>query len=294
MDSDLLKAFVAVAETQGFSAAANLLNRTQSAVSLQIKRLEERLDVTLFARTSRSVELTQSGNRFLPYARQILQLERVAQENLTGDSGGDKIRFGLPEEQATAYLPTLLPQVVASYPKLNVEIVCGISSVLIEQFQDGLLDVVLAVRHRPTTTGRLLGLEQMIWVAHPEFTIAEGAPLPLALNPEGCIFRAHGTAALGAANRAWREPFVSNSPTGINQAVQSGLAMTIKTPRSAPAGCEDIGGKLDLPELGQIEIEMHVLPSLIGDVFDHFVESLERIVRGSKSVTAVPVSVARS
>lgn len=128
----------------------------------------------------------------------------------------------------------------------------------------------------------------MIWVAGPGFATPQDAPLPLALNPSGCIFRDHATAALGKMNRPWREPFVSASPTGINLAVRSGLAMTVKTPRSVPPDCEDIGQKLDLPELGQIEIELHVSPSLVGNIHDSFVGTLEELVRSSDAVTAVP------
>lgn len=288
MNNDLLRSFVAVAETEGFSAAAGLLNRTQSAVSLQIKRLEEELGVSLFARTSRSVALTKHGVRLLPYARQLLLLEQAARDDLKADRNIEKIRFGLPEEHAAAYLPAFLPTVAAEHANLQVEIVCDVSSALIAKFQDGLLDVVLAVRHGPTKTGRLLGLERMIWVAGPGFTTPQDAPLPLALNPTGCIFRDHATAALGKMHRSWREPFVSTSPTGINQAVRSGLAMTVKTRRSVPPDCEDIGQKLDLPELGQIEIELHVSPSLIGSIHDSFVGTLEALVRSSNAVTAVP------
>lgn len=275
MDSDLLKAFVAVAETGGFGAAAKLLNRTQSAVSLQIKRLEDRVGARLFARTSRSVAITPAGARLLPYARQILQLEQEARAEIDREDASAPIRFALTEEHAAAHLPGLLSRLAEMHPDARVQITCGISSDLVEQFQNGEQDLVLAVRHRPTETGRVLGLEQMIWVARDDFSLEEGARLPLALNPEGCLFRAHALAALGRRGRHWREPFISKSPTGINLPVQSGLAVTVKTPRSLPPGCSDMGARLGLPALGLAEIEMHSSPARIGRAFRDLVVLVE-------------------
>lgn len=275
MDSELLRAFVAVADTGGFSAAANLLNRTQSAVSLQIKRLEDQVGTQLFARTSRAVALAPGGTRLLPYARQMLHLQQDALAALAEGGSSERIRFGLTEEHATAYLGGLLTRLAKAHPGVQVEVVCDISSTLVERFQEGELDIVLAVRHQPTRTGRVLGVEPMIWVAHEDFAHTEDMVLPLALNPDGCIFRAHALAAAGRAGRTWCEPYVSLSPTGINLPVQSGLAVTVKTPRSIPPGCRDVGARLSLPALGLAEIEMHVSPACIGEAFRHLVHLVE-------------------
>jgi DNA-binding transcriptional LysR family regulator len=266
-----------------------MLNRTQSAVSLQIKRLEDELGTRLLDRTSRSVALTPAGRRLLPYARQLLQLQKSALDHVSAASAPEVIRFGLPEEQAIACLPHLLPLVAETWPNLQIEIVCEISSSLIEKFQRGLLDVVLAVRHGPTRTGRVIGLEPMIWAASPAFEWSSDTPLPLALNPEGCIFRAHATAAIGKAGLSWRQPYVSASPTGVNLPVQAGLAATIKTPRSLPGDCEDAGTRLGLPPLGLVEIEMHVSPASISPAFHWFTETVESIVTASRTMRAAAV-----
>lgn len=285
MDSELLKAFVAVAETEGFSAAANMLNRTQSAVSLQIKRLEERLGAQLFARTSRTVTLTPSGARLLPYARQLLHLEEQARASIAPEEASEVIRFGLTEEHAAAYLPQLLDVMADEHPDVQINIFCAISSVLVQEFQSGKLDLVLAVRHQPSRTGRVLGVEPMIWVAREGFKAPRDAPLPLALNPEGCIFRAHALAAIGRIGRPWREPYVSGSPTGVNVAVQSGLAITVKTPRSVPDGCVDFGAVLELPQLGLAEVEMHVSPAHIGEAFQRLVHEVDETCRAGPGRT---------
>ena len=278
MDTDLLRAFVAVADTGGFSAAANLLNRTQSAVSLQVKRLEERFDTRLFTRTSRSVALTASGARMLPYARQLLLLEENAHAALSQSRTTQTLRLGLTEEHAAAYLPRILEAMAGAFPDVRLDITCDISSALVERFQIGELDLVLVVRHKATKTGQVLGVERMIWVGRDGFEILPGAPLPLALNPDGCIFRAHAIAAMGREGRDWREPYISTSPTGVNIPVRTGLALTVKTPRSVPAGCGEVSARLGLPELGFAEIEMHVSPAQIGEAFERLVSEVATLV----------------
>lgn len=278
MDTDLLRAFVAVAECEGFSAAGRILNRSQSAVSLQIKRLEERLGESLFERSSRSVLLTPAGGRLLPYARRMLRLQDEARRVMGDEHRGELIRLGVTEEHASAHLPILLPQLARTHPAVRLEVVCDISSALVRRFQEGLLDLVLAVRHDPTPTGRLLGREPLVWVLQEDRSPADWETLPLALNPEGCIFRAHAFAALGRGDYRWEVRYMSRSPTGINVAVLSGLALTVKTPRSVPAGCRIAGTDEGLPELGHVEIELHRAPGQMSDNFESLCEDLARVV----------------
>ena len=278
MDNDLLRAFVAVAECEGFSAAARILNRTQSAVSLQIRRLEDRVGEPLFRRDSRNVMLTPAGGRLLPYARRILSLQDEARRAIGDERRGELIRLGVSEEHATAHLPRLLPQFAALHPEVRLEITCNISSALVRDFQEGLLDIVLAVRHEPTRTGRLLGRESMVWAVQAERDLGDWDVLPLALNPEGCIFRAHALAALGRSEQHWSLRYSSRSPTGINVAVRSGLAVTVKTPRSLPADCRAVGVDEGLPELGFVEIELHRAPGQTTEAFEAFCAGLEAAV----------------
>ncbi|WP_251978457.1 LysR family transcriptional regulator [Salinicola avicenniae] len=293
MDPDLLRAFVAVAECEGFSAAGRILNRTQSAVSLQIKRLEDRVREPLFERTSRSVTLTPAGGRLLPYARQILKLQDEAKRVMSSEREGRLIRLGISDEQATAYLPDLLPRFAERFPHVRIEVNCDISSSLIQRFQEGLLDVVLAVRHGPTQTGQLLGREQMVWAIAEHRDIDDWETLPLALNPEGCIFRAHAFAALGREERQWDVRYTSPSPTGVNVAVQAGLALTVKTPRSLPPGCRTIDAAGRLPELGYVEIELHRSPGELSEEFEAFCQALMEIVVQADSVEGLePVAPA--
>ena len=286
MDTGLLRAFVTVAECRGFSAAGKVLFRTQSAMSLQIKRLEDQMGQTLFERTSRSVLLTAPGERLLPYARHMLKLEDEAKDALGRQVSSECIRFGTSEEQATVYLGELLPYYASRFPQVQLDVRCDISENLVKQFHEGLLDVVLSVRHAPTQSGHLLGWEPMVWVIANDQSLDAWDTLPLALNPEGCIFRAHALSALGRANQRWELRYVSQSPTGINLPVQHKLAVTVKTPRSVPTGCRIIGQAEGLPPLGQVEIELHSRPGHRSEAFQAFCDDLTAIVEGSHAVAS--------
>jgi DNA-binding transcriptional LysR family regulator len=284
MDTDLLRAFVTVAECQGFSAAGKVLHRTQSAMSLQIKRLESQMRQSLFERTSRSVLLTTEGERLLPYARQMLRLEDEAKDLLTVGTHRETIRIGISEEQASTYLPDLVSRFSMQYPHIQLEIECDISSTLVKRFQEGLLDIVLSVRHESTQAGQLLGWEPMIWIIAEHVSPADWATLPLALNPEGCIFRANALSALGQHEKAWELRYVSQSPTGINIPVQNGLALTVKTPRSVPPGCRVLGENEGLPQLGHVEIELHTRPGHSSESFQAFCHALSEVVSEHSAV----------
>jgi len=284
MDTQLLRAFVTVAECQGFSAAAKVLHRSQSAVSLQIQRLEDQMHESLLKRTRRSVALTAAGSRLLPYARHILKLEDEAKQEMGADRQGELIRLGITEEQAMAYLPTLLSRFADAHPSVRLDITCGVSTRLVELFQEGLLDVVLSIRHTPTQTGQLLGLENLVWVMAEHRSPDDWDVLPLALNPEGCVFRAHAVSELGRAGYRWNVRYTSYSPNGVNLPVQSGLAMTIKTPRSIPAGCRIVPEDAGLPALGQVEVEIHRTPGHTSEAYETFCDTLSAIVTGTESL----------
>lgn len=287
MDTELLRAFVAVAEGKSFSHAGRTLHRTQSAVSLQIQRLEERLGQPLFERTSRRVTLTVAGSRLLPQARRILRLEERIARELSGDDTQERIRLGITEEQAMAYLPTVLPALAQAHPHVQIELVCQLSTALIAHFDEGLLDVVLNIWHSPSSHGEVIGREPLIWAGNEQYRPTTDQPLSLALNPEGCIFRAYALRALERAERAYQIRYTSQSPTGINQPVQSGLAVTLKTSRSLPSGCVDVGALLDLPPLGVVDIELHRGPVQLSEALDRLCELLRAAVCRNEEVHTI-------
>lgn len=257
MDIDLLRAFVAVAEARSFSAAARRLNCTQAAASQKIRRLEAQLGGPLFTRTSRAVALTDSGQMLLAYAGRMLRLHEEAAAAVTAVRRGARLRFGISEEQALCYLPAALPRYLAAMPEVQLEVHCDGSTALVERVQDGQLDLALGIRHPGIPGGEAVGRETLCWVAGANFAPDPAQPLPLAVNPDGCVYRAHAFEALNRVGRRWQVVYTSQSPTGINIAVQLGMAATIKASRSVPPECRVLGAADGLPPLPQAEVELH-------------------------------------
>ncbi|NBC34289.1 MAG: LysR family transcriptional regulator [Alphaproteobacteria bacterium] len=257
MDIDLLRAFVAVAETHSFSAAARRLNCTQAAASQKIRRLEAQLGGPLFARTSRSVALTDSGQMLLAYAGRMLRLHEEAAAAVTAVRRGPRLRFGISEEQALRHLPAVLPRYLVAMPDVQLEVHCDGSTALVERVLEGQLDLALGIRHAGMPGGEAVGRETLCWVAGGGFVPDPVQPLPLAVNPEGCVYRAYAFDALNRMNRRWQVVYTSQSPTGINIAVQLGMAVTVKAARSVPPGCRVLGEADGLPGLPQAEVELH-------------------------------------
>ncbi|MBB4284788.1 LysR family transcriptional regulator [Roseospira goensis] len=288
MDTDLLRAFVAVAEHGGFSAAARALHRTQSAVSLQIRRLEEHLGVPVFSRTSRRVSLTEAGGRVLPHARQMLVLQEQALAAAADTRRRRPLRIGLTDEQAEAFLPRALPAFTAAYPDVPVAVTCGLSPLLIDMVAGGRLDLALTVRHHPTPTGAVLADEALVWVAGETWRPTPGAPVPLALNPEGCVYRAQALAVLSGLGRGWRIAYTSQSPTGINVAVRLGLGVTVKARRSVPDGCRILERSEGFPALAPAQVELHRAPAQFDPAMQAMVDILCGQATGDSAIAPTP------
>ncbi|WP_366554765.1 LysR family transcriptional regulator [Aquibaculum sediminis] len=279
MDVDLLRAFVAVADSGGFSAAARVLNRTQSAVSLQIKRLEAQLGAPLFNRTSRQVVLNDAGGTLLPYARRLLRLQEEARDAIGRSGDMEVLRLGLPDEQAQAYLADLLAPFARTHPDVQLSIYCDRSDLLVERLLDGLLDLVLAIRHDPASGGEHVANEPLVWVGAETLALSARARVPLAVHAEGCPYRAEAVSQLGRRGRRWHVTFTSQSPTGINLAIQAGLGITVKAARSVPEGCRVLGEAEGLPPLQPAIAELHRNPATTSLAADALAEQLVGAVR---------------
>jgi len=288
MDPELLRAFVAVVESGGFTAAARTLHRTQSAVSLQIKRLEDRVGEPLFRRDTRNVCLSDAGGALLPYARRILRLQDQAEAALHAVGRARSLRLGISDEQALAYLPQVIPRFTARHPDVQLEVVCDLSTRLVASLAEGNLDIALTIRHGSLGTGEVVGREQLAWVARADFVNEPDRPLPVAFSPEGCIYRAYALAGLTRLQRACRIVYVSPSPTGINLAVQTGLAATVKAARAVPEGCRVLDGEPGIPALPPADVELHRAPTAVSEMADTFIDMLLAEVGAAEEVTLLP------
>lgn len=264
VDPELLRAFVAVVECGGFSQAAGRLLRGQSAVSLQIKRLEECLGVRLLERSSRRVQPTPEGELILGQARRILSLHeqliaRAREPELSG-----VVRLGAPEDFATTRLPRLLSSFVRAHPRVALEVTCELTLDLLARFDAGGLDIAL-VKREPTfgLEGTRVWREQLVWVTGDKAVVDTGGPLPLVCSPIPCVYRGRATAALDAQGRPWRVVYSCGSLAGSHAAVRAGLGVTVLPKDMVPVDLTILDeAVLGLPLLKDTEIALVSAPTL--------------------------------
>ena len=279
VDTLQLKSFVAIAETGTFGQAATTVNRTQSALSLQIKKLEEQLGCTLFDRGSRKVSLTPQGEIFLGYAKRMIQLQWEAFSRLREPDVVGEIRFGTPEDFATHYLPDVLANFRQHHPRVQLNVACDLTLNLIDGFDRGEYDVILAKRDpQRVKGGTKVWREPLIWAAADGYQLEES--LSLVLSPQPCIYRARALAALDRSKRSWHISYTSPSLAGTLAAVKAGLGITVLPAHMIPTGVHPIRKETKLPHLADAEVALMKKDELskVAEMFaEHIVHSLENI-----------------
>ncbi|HZH26500.1 MAG TPA: LysR substrate-binding domain-containing protein [Azospirillaceae bacterium] len=255
-DIDLLRALVAVVDTGGFTAAAERLNRTQSAVSMQIKRLEGVCGRRLLERARSGVRPTEAGERLVAHARRILMLHDAAVQDLTGAQADGKVRLGMPDDYAATFLPPVIARFQAAFPRVEVEVRCELSVHLAAEVEAGRLDVALVTRRPGTASGRFVRREPLVWVGAAGHRPELADPVPLCVFPDACLFRPHMTAALESAGRRWRVAFTSGSHSGVLSAVACGLGLSALAHGTVPSGLRILGPADGLPPLPAVELEL--------------------------------------
>jgi len=256
LDPDLLMAFVAVAEQRSFTRAAVLLNRTQSAVSMQIKRLEDRLGVELFNRTKANVDLSAAGEGLLGYARRILSLNDEAVGRLAERKVEGVVRLGVMDDYGTCIVPPLLASFLAGYPRIHVEMETGLTSSMPARLGEA-YDLVIAMHPEGRGDGEFLRREQAIWATSASQAVEQQEPLPVALYPQGCLFRKWAIEALDAAKRPWRLAFVSHSLAAVESVVAQGLAVTVVKTGTFPPRLRPLREHDGMPRLPAADICLH-------------------------------------
>ncbi|MFZ4125337.1 MAG: LysR family transcriptional regulator [Rickettsiales bacterium] len=277
LDTISLKSFIAIAETGTFSHAAETVGRTQSALSLQIKKLEESLGCELFARTSRKVMLTEQGEIFLGYAKRMMQLQWEVYSRLKEPDIEGEIRLGTPEDFATHYLPDVLALFRKHHPRIQLNVSCDLTLNLVDGFHKGEFDIILVKRDpKATKGGTKVWREPLVWAAADHWQTEK--PLSLVLSPQPCIYRARALAALDRAKKPWHIAYTSPSLAGTIAAVKAGLGITVLPQNMLPAGIHAIRSEMKLPELADAEIALMKRDDLpkAGDMLaEHIVHSLE-------------------
>ena len=254
LDPDLLKAFVAVAEHRSFTRAAHALHRTQSAVSVQIRRLEDRLGTKLFQRTRAGVALTAAGDELLVYARRLLDLNAEAVDALRACKREAVVRLGVMDDYGTIVIPPLLARFAKSHPDIRVEIETGLTATMPARLGET-YDLVIAMHPEGRGDGELLRREQAVWAAATSYPAEAQNRLPVALYPPGCLFRQWAAEALDAAGRPWRLAFVSRTLAAAEAIAAEGLAVTVVKAGILPPRLRVLSN--GLPSLPAADIRLH-------------------------------------
>jgi DNA-binding transcriptional LysR family regulator len=255
LDVDAVRAFVLVADFQSFTRAAEALDTSQAAISVKLKRLEDRLGERLIERTPRLVRLSARGAAFLGVARDFISAHERALAGLSSTSR--RFRLGIADQVTGSELPILLARLHAHDPALLIEVQIEASRNLLNAFERGKLDAAIVRREDERRDGEVLAQERFGWFASPAFEHREGQALRLASLATTCGVRNLATHALDAAGKKWIEVFVGGGTTAVIAAVSAGLAIAALAYRVAPAGVVEVGGRLGLPKLPSSEIVLH-------------------------------------
>lgn len=251
LDLDLLRGFVTVAERGGFTAAGVALGLTQSAISLKVKRLEDLLGKPVFTRGPKQVTLTREGETLLAYARRMLALNDEAVRRFVAPPVAGRLRLGVADHFVPRHLAPALARFARTWPELRIEVEVGRSHELRARLAREELDLVLGKRRDGETEGRVIFTEAVVWVAAPDFELTRERPLPLAMLPQGCMFRDRALTALARAGVAFEVVYTSPSLMGIAAAAQAGFALSVLGRTGLPDGLLEMDG---LPPLGTAEM----------------------------------------
>lgn len=250
LDTLLLRTFLEVVDSGSFVTAAERLAVTPSAVSGHIKRLEQLAGASLLARTTRRLRLTQAGDILYAYGRNILDLEREARSKLQGTPLRGRLRIGASDDFASVWLPHVLQGFRHWHPDATIELKVGITVDLLRQQERGRLDLVFGKQcSRAEGAGELLWEEPLVWAFATGQSLNLEQPLPLAVFPEPCIYRAAAIAALRKTPQRWRVAFESSSMAGCLSAARAGFAVTVLAHSQKGEGLQALDTSDGLPEL---------------------------------------------
>lgn len=253
LEIDLLRSFAAVADTGSFTAAAAVVARTQSAVSMQIRRLEETVGRRVFERSSRLLALTAEGELLLGYARRMLalndeSLQRVARPPVTGH-----VRLGVTEYFVPNELPGLLGRFAALHPGVRLEVRMGLSRELRADLDAGRLDAAI-VRLDPAAGRSAIWREPQAWVAAAEWSAERQAPIPLVALPAPCVLRAFAIESFKRRRREWRLAYTGSSMASVQAAVLAGLGVSIVARSAVLPGMQELPTGRAWPDPGPLEV----------------------------------------
>ena len=254
LDVEQLKTFLAIADTGSFTRAADEVNKTQSAVSMQMKRLEDQLGRPLFAKEGRGVRFTADGDRLIEYARRIVAISDEAMSAFTRPDITGTIRFGTPDDYAENFLPEILARFSRTHPLVTVDVECISSMVLKDRIAHGELDLAIISTGGSTPTGEVIRREPLVWATSTRHNTHLLETLPVAVASLGCAWRRLAEDGLAKMGRKYRIAYTSSNSAAIDAAVLQGLAVGAMPEMCLRPGMRLLGADEGFPQLGHFDI----------------------------------------
>ncbi len=257
LDLTALRSFTAVADSGGVTRAAAQLNLTQSAVSMQLKRLEENLGLPLLDRSARTIALTAQGEQLLAYSRRLLALNDEAWGRLTHPAFEGELDFGVPHDIIYPHVPGVLQQFAAAYPRVKLQLHSLYTSGLKELLARGEMDLILTTEADLDAGGETLSRQPLVWTGAPGGQTWRGRPLRFA-SCANCVFKRPALDALEAAGIPWEIAVDSISPAAVDASVAADLAVSVQLESGVPPRCEPVRHGGALPDLPEQRINMYL------------------------------------
>ena len=281
LDIDQLRTFIAIADSGSFTRAAEVVNKTQSAVSMQMKRLEERLERPIFARDGRASKLTEDGQRLLDYARRIVKLNVETLAAFSDAALSGRVRLGVPDDYADRYLPDIMATFSRSYPAVELSVICEPSVDLLERIDANEIDLAIVTNCESRRASETFRRERLLWVGSNRHSAHTEPRLPLALGRPTCAWRRIAVERLEAIGRQYHILYSSSNNGAAAAAVLAGLAVSVLPESGLRPGMRVLAAADGFPELPSCRIGLvrnaHETSALADALAEHIISSLDNL-----------------
>lgn len=282
LDPDQLKTFVAIAETGSFTKAAEVVHKTQSAVSMQMKRLEERVGRPVFVRDGRASRLTEDGERLLDYARRIVKLNMEAVSSFADAELSGRVCLGVPDDYADRYLPDIMARFSRTHPSVELTVICEPTAELVQYIASGTIDLAIITATEITSrNAHVIRRERLLWVSSARHAAHLETQVPLALGRPTCQWREIAVSRLAGAGRGHRILYTSPNCGAVVAAVLSGLAVSVLPESALRTGMRVLGAAEGYPPLPPCDIGLlrnrHEPSPLADALAQHIVQGLDNL-----------------
>ncbi|MBN9050933.1 MAG: LysR family transcriptional regulator [Rhizobiales bacterium] len=287
IDIDQLRTFIAISETGSFTRAAEMVNKTQSAVSMQMKRLEERIERPIFVRDGRASKLTEDGMRLLDYARRIVKLNMETIAAFSAKELFGRVRLGVPDDYADRYLPEIMARFSRAYPGVELSVICEPSVDLLERIDSSELDLAIVTNCEARRVAETFRRERLLWVTSNRHATHTEDPLPLALGRPSCAWRRTAIDEMEKINKPHRILYTSSNAGAVAAAVLAGLAVSVLAESGLRPGMRVLTAADGFPELPSCRIGLVRNPresSPLADALaEHIISSLDNLSDASQA-----------